>query len=104
LNASGCLDPNLLDLNDLSLSHDTIEAITANPNPNPDPNPNPNPNPDPDPDPNPNPKPNPKPNPNPNPNPIPNPNPSPNPNTVEAITRAGRERMLDGSWGPADGR
>merc|ERR1712129_470677 len=27
LGGSGCLDPNLLDLNDLSLSHDTIEAI-----------------------------------------------------------------------------
>jgi len=46
LGNSGCLDPNLLDLNDLSLSHDTIEAIA----------------------------------------------------------RAGRERMADGPWGPGDGR
>ena len=29
LGGSGCLDPNLLDLNDLSLSHDTIEAIVC---------------------------------------------------------------------------
>lgn len=46
LGGGGCLDPNLLDLNDLSLSHDTIEAIA----------------------------------------------------------RAGRERMADGAWGPGDGR
>ena len=46
LGGSGCLDPNLLDLNDLSLSHDTIEAIA----------------------------------------------------------RAGRERMPDGAWGPGAGR